>query len=83
MVSIAIVPVDLAWFGCHSELTWMCRLLFLAMAPSFSSRAAVQDGAKRGVTTGFTRGYWCKDTKIKVHDNNDQMTEDTSLSLFF
>ncbi|TNN74289.1 hypothetical protein EYF80_015532 [Liparis tanakae] len=35
----------------------MCRLLFLAIAPSCPSKASVQDNAKRGVTTGLTRGY--------------------------
>lgn len=58
-------PVDIAWFGCHSELTWMCRLLFLAIAPSCPSKAPVQDGAKRGVTTGLTRGYWLRPQKRK------------------
>lgn len=58
-------PVDMAWFGCHSELTWMCRLLFLAIAPSCPSKAPVQVGAKRGVTTGFTRGY-CQNQQKQV-----------------
>lgn len=46
-----------AWLGCYGELTWMCRWLFLAMAPSSANNAPEQDRAKRGVTTGFTRGY--------------------------
>lgn len=49
-----VLKGSLRW---HCGFTWMWRLLFFAMVPSCSSKASVQDGAKRGVTTGFTRGY--------------------------
>lgn len=39
------------------QLTCMCRLFFLAITPSWPSKAPVHDKANRGVTTGFTRGY--------------------------
>lgn len=44
------------------KLTCMCRLLFFAIAPSCPSKAPVQDKANRGVTTGFTRGYYTNET---------------------
>lgn len=61
-VSVATVPCGYCdtFRRCSSQLTCMCRLLFFAIAPSCPSKAPVQDKANRGVTTGFTRGYYTK-----------------------
>ena len=50
----------------------MCRSLFWAISPRWPSKVAEQDGAKRGVTTGLTRGYCPKQDRNTPSEKHHQ-----------